>query len=167
MANTIKNRSTEKNSISAKKILNRTVTSAKLARGCIKTEHLNSDVINYFSDSGFTGPTGATGATGATGPQGPNAVTESTTTNLAGFLIGKDSNVDAVNPWIILVGEATTNGVSVAITGGTYLVYNYNGTTVYRFITTSTDANGYPIEDSFYTTLSGGSLSGKICQRNI
>ena len=117
--------------------------------------------------TGSTGAPGAVGPIGPVGPQGPNAVTESTTTNLAGFLIGKDSNVDAVNPWIILVGEATTNGVSVAITGGTYLVYNYNGTTVYRFITTSTDANGYPIEDSFYTTLSGGSLSGKICQRNI
>jgi len=104
--------------------------------------------------------------TGARGPQGPNVVTDSTTTDLAGFLIGKAGSVDAVNPWIILVGEATTNGVDVAITGGTYLIYNYNGTTIYRYISTASDANGYPVEDSFYATFSGGALSGKICQRN-
>lgn len=78
-----------------------------------------------------------------------------------------DEAIEAqVPPWFILVGEATTNGVDVAITGGTYLIYNYNGTTIYRFISTASDANGYPVEDSFYATLSGGALSGKICQRN-
>ena len=123
-------------------------------------------------EAGATGATGAVGAPGPVGaqgpvgPQGPNAVTESTTTDLAGFLIGKAGSVDAVNPWIILVGEATTNGVDVAITGGTYLIYNYNGTTIYRYITTASDANSYPIEDAFYATLSDGALSGKICQRN-
>jgi len=72
----------------------------------------------------------------------------------------------SLTPWFILVGEAATNGVDVAITGGTYLIYNYNGTTIYRFISTASDANGYPVEDAFYATLSGGALSGKICQRN-
>lgn len=70
-------------------------------------------------------------------------------------------------PWSHMVLESATNGVSVAITGGTYLAYNYQGMTVYRFISIASDANGYPTEDAFYTTLSGGALSGKICQRNL
>ena len=102
----------------------------------------------------------------ARGPQGPNSITANTATDLVGFLVGKDGIVIGIRPWIILVGEASTNGVSVSITGGTYLTYNYQGATVYRFISTASDANGYPTEDAFYTTLSGGALSGKICQRN-
>jgi len=106
-------------------------------------------------------------ASGPTGPDGPNFITSNTATSLTGFLYGNGSTVLARTPWIHLVGEASTNGVSVALTGGSYLIYNYNGATIYRFISTASDANGYPTEDAFYTTLSGGALSGKICQRNL
>ena len=103
----------------------------------------------------------------ARGPQGPNSITANTATDLAGFLVGEDGNVRGISPWSHMVLESATNGVSVAITGGTYLTYNYQGAAVYRFISTTSDANGYPTEDAFYTTLSGGVLSGKIGQRNL
>jgi len=83
-------------------------------------------------------------------------------------LVGPDGEIfEGTLPWSHMVLESSTNGVDVPISGGSYLVYSYQGTTVYRFISTASDTNGYPTEDAFYTTLSGGALSGKICQRNL
>ena len=65
-----------------------------------------------------------------------------------------------------IIIEAETDGIEIPITGGTYMVYNFRGQTVYRYITTATNANGYPIEDSFYDNLTAGVLSNKITQRN-
>lgn len=65
-----------------------------------------------------------------------------------------------------IVIEAETDGIEIPITGGVYMVYNFKGQTVYRYMTTATNANGYNIEDSFYATLTAGVLSDKITQRN-
>lgn len=48
-----------------------------------------------------------------------------------------------------------------AITGGNVWSYTLNGTTRYRFVPTAYD----PTEDAFYTTFSGGILSGLIVTR--
>lgn len=65
-----------------------------------------------------------------------------------------------------IIIEAETDGIEIPITGGTYMVYNFRGQTVYRYMTTATNANGYPIEDSLYDNLTAGVLSNKITQRN-
>ena len=65
-----------------------------------------------------------------------------------------------------IVIEAETDGIEIPITGGTYMVYNFRGQTVYRYMTTATNTNGYPIEDSFYDNLTAGVLSNKLTQRN-
>lgn len=76
------------------------------------------------------------------------------------------SNIDFSPKFSEIVIEAETDGIEIPITGGTYMVYNFRGQTVYRYMTTATNTNGYPIEDSFYATLTAGVLSNKITQRN-
>lgn len=48
-----------------------------------------------------------------------------------------------------------------SITGGDVYNYTLNGVTRYRFVPTTYDAN----QDAFYTTFSGGVLSGIIVTR--
>jgi hypothetical protein len=67
--------------------------------------------------------------------------------------------------WIELTSEGRTNGVEVPIASGYYLVYNYKGQTIYRYITTAIDSNGYPLQDEFYSTLTGTILSNLITKR--
>jgi hypothetical protein len=67
--------------------------------------------------------------------------------------------------WIELASEGRTNGVEVPTAGGYYLVYNYKGQTIYRYITTAIDSNGYPLQDEFYSTLTGTTLSNLITKR--
>jgi hypothetical protein len=68
--------------------------------------------------------------------------------------------------WQYLVMNAKTNGVKIPILAGFYLAYTLQGSTIYRYITTARDANNYPLEDAFYSTLSGGVLSNKIVERS-
>jgi hypothetical protein len=63
--------------------------------------------------------------------------------------------------------NAKTNGIKTTINQGSYIIYTFNATTIYRFISTLADANGYPIEDSFYNTLSNNALTDKIAERNL
>jgi hypothetical protein len=49
------------------------------------------------------------------------------------------------------------------IAAGKVYQYTYNAGLKYRLVPSPYNAS----EDAFYATLSGGSLSGKICQRNI
>ena len=67
--------------------------------------------------------------------------------------------------WQYLAMNAKTNGVKTNILAGFYLSYTLQGQTIYRYITTARDANGYPLEDSFYATLSAGVLSNKLKTR--
>jgi hypothetical protein len=67
--------------------------------------------------------------------------------------------------WEHLAINGKTDGVDIATTGGTYLVYTYNGNTIYRFLSTAEDSNGYNVEDSFYSTLTSGTLSDLIITR--
>jgi hypothetical protein len=68
--------------------------------------------------------------------------------------------------WEYLALNGKTDGVEHAATGGYYMEYSLHGNTIYRFITTNEDANGYPLEDSFYSTVSGGVLSNLIVRRS-
>ena len=68
--------------------------------------------------------------------------------------------------WEYLALNAKTDGVEHAATGGYYMEYSLHGNTIYRFITTNEDANGYPLEDSFYSNVSGGVLSNLIVTRS-
>jgi hypothetical protein len=67
--------------------------------------------------------------------------------------------------WIQLTSEGRTNGISIPITDGYYLVYDYKGETIYRYITSEIDSNGYPLKDEFYSSLIGTTLLDLIKKR--
>lgn len=67
--------------------------------------------------------------------------------------------------WINYVSGGQYTGVTTTIADGDVLTYLYNSATIYRHITTATDAYGYPTEDAFYTTFSNPTLSGLIVAR--
>jgi hypothetical protein len=58
-------------------------------------------------------------------------------------------------------------GASASIASGTVLTASYSGSTIYRHITTALDANGYPVEDAFYSGFDGTSLTGLIVARGV
>jgi hypothetical protein len=67
--------------------------------------------------------------------------------------------------WVYLAMNAKTDGIENPITNGYYLVYTLQGNTIYRYITTAEDANGYPNEDAFYATNTAGVLTNLIVKR--
>lgn len=58
-------------------------------------------------------------------------------------------------------------GTETAIATGNVLEATYQGSTVYRFINSTNNANGYPTEDSFYSSFDGTTLSGLLAQRGL
>lgn len=57
--------------------------------------------------------------------------------------------------------------LSKTIATGRVLQGDLFGVTTYRYITDARDANGYPLEDSFYSGFDGTSLTGLIVSRNV
>lgn len=54
-----------------------------------------------------------------------------------------------------------------AITGGIVYTGTYAGNNIYRYISTALTSDGYPEEDSFYETFTGGELSDLLATRGI
>jgi Phage tail repeat like len=73
----------------------------------------------------------------------------------------------ALNDWAFYATNVFYNGVETPALAGLVLQCTYKGNLIYRFISNTNNSEGYPLEDSFYTTFSAGILSNKITQRNI
>ena len=56
-------------------------------------------------------------------------------------------------------------GTSVDIATGKVLTATINGGTIYRYINNTRNANGYPVEDSFYGSFDGTTLNQLIITR--
>lgn len=80
----------------------------------------------------------------------------------AGVTRAADGTVTVGATWdYYAINWSTAPSVNSAISGGTVYTYVLNGTTRYRFVPTSYD----PTTDAFYSTFSGGVLSGLITTR--
>jgi hypothetical protein len=77
------------------------------------------------------------------------------------------ADITALNDWAFYATNVFYNGVETIIGSGNVLECTYKGNLIYRFISNTNNSEGYPLEDSFYTTFSAGVLSNKITQRNI
>jgi len=83
---------------------------------------------------------------------------------------GDDYNTEWIDDantvtWIDVAGDVEYTGVETPIASGDVLTADYKGGTIYRFINSTENANGYPIEDSFYSNFDGTNLTNKIVQR--
>ncbi len=67
--------------------------------------------------------------------------------------------------WIDVAGDVEYTGVDTNIASGEVSECDYKGNTIYRFINSTENANGYSIEDSFYSNFDGSNLTNLILSR--
>jgi len=67
--------------------------------------------------------------------------------------------------WYDYATNVEYTGVETAIASGDVLDCTIDGNTIYRFINSTENSNGYPIEDSFYTNFDGTNLTNLIVTR--
>ena len=119
---------------------------------------------------------GAQGKQGIRGPQGDKGDTGQgiPAGGLAGQVLSKidgtDYNTQWVDDtdtlsWIDVAGDVEYTGVEATIVTGEVLTCAYKSDTIYRFINSTENANGYPIEDSFYSDFDGTNLTNLIVTR--
>ena len=84
-------------------------------------------------------------------------------------VLTKESDVDFDTAWKPKYYDYLINveytGVETNIASGTVLTATIDGDTVYRFINDTKNANGYPVEDSFYAQFDGSTLTELIITR--
>ena len=116
---------------------------------------------------GIQGPQGDKGDDGAPGQGVPAG-------GLAGQVLSKidgtDYNTQWVDDtdtlsWLDVAGDVEYTGAETTIASGEVLTCDYKSDTIYRFINSTENANGYPIEDSFYSNFDGTSLTNLIVAR--
>lgn len=115
-----------------------------------------------------TGEQGRTGETGATGPQGDpgeGVPTGGTARQALTKIDGTDYNTEFKSNWYDYSTNVEYTGVETAITSGTVYTCSIDGGTIYRFVNSTNNANGYPTEDSFYTNFDGTNLTNLIATR--
>ncbi len=112
----------------------------------------------------------AGGLPGAKGSDGEGVPAGGSAGQVLAKVDGDDYNTEWVDDantvtWIGVAGDVEYTGVETAIASGEVLTADYKGATIYRFINSTENANGYPSEDSFYSNFDGTNLTNKIVQR--
>ena len=78
---------------------------------------------------------------------------------------GESGSGTGSTSWIDVAGDVEYTGVDTNIASGEVSECDYKGGTIYRFINSTENANGYSIEDSFYSNFDGTNLSNLIVTR--
>ena len=112
----------------------------------------------------------AGGLPGAKGSDGEGVPAGGSAGQVLAKVDGDDYNTEWVDDantvtWIDLAGDVEYTGVETTILSGTVSECDYKGNTIFRFESTAENANGYLIEDSFYSNFDGTNLTNKIVQR--
>lgn len=69
--------------------------------------------------------------------------------------------------WVYYAFRVEYTGVETPIASGDVLTATFDGNTLYRFINSTDNANGYPIEDSFYDDFDGTNLTNLLATRGV
>jgi len=84
-------------------------------------------------------------------------------------VLTKTSSVNYATAWEPKYYDYLINveytGAKTNIANGRVLTATIEGRTIYRFINNTRNANGYPVEDSFYNDFDGTNLSNLIITR--
>tara|TARA_R110002012_G_scaffold130813_1_gene283378 strand:- start:31 stop:474 length:444 start_codon:yes stop_codon:yes gene_type:complete len=110
------------------------------------------------------------GLPGAKGSDGEGVPVGGSSGQVLAKIDGDDYNTEWVDDantvtWIDVAGDVEYTGVETAIASGEVLTADYKGGTIYRFINSTENANGYPLEDSFYSNFDGSNLTNLILTR--
>ena len=112
----------------------------------------------------------AGGLPGAKGSDGEGVPAGGSAGQLLSKVDGTDYNTEWIDnadtvTWIDVAGDVEYTGVETTIASGEVLTADYKGGTIYRFINSTENASGYPIEDSFYSNFDGTNLTNLIVTR--
>jgi len=112
------------------------------------------------------------GLRGNKGADGEGVPTGGATGQVLAKVDGTDYNTEWVDDsnaltWIDVAGDVEYTGVETVIASGDVLECDYKGGTIYRFINSTNNANGYPIEDSFYLDFDGTNLTNLLVTRGV
>jgi len=112
------------------------------------------------------------GLRGNKGADGEGVPTGGATGQVLAKVDGTDYNTEWVDDantvtWIDVAGDVEYTGVETSIASGEVLECDYKGGTIYRFINSTENANGYPSEDSFYQNFDGTNLTNLIVTRGL
>jgi len=105
------------------------------------------------------------GAQGAQGATGQGVPTGGTARQALTKIDGTDYNTEFKSNWFDYSINVEYTGAETAITAGTVYTCSIDSGTIYRFVNSTNNANGYPSEDSFYTNFDGVNLANLITTR--
>ena len=110
------------------------------------------------------------GLPGAKGSDGVGVPAGGSAGQVLAKVDGDDYNTEWIDDgntstWIDVAGDVEYTGVETTIASGEVLTADYKGATIYRFINSTENANGYPVEDSFYSDFDGTNLTNLIVTR--
>lgn len=130
------------------------------------TNDVNEIVISKRGTQGIQGDKGDKGDAGEGVPVG------GTSGQVLAKVDGTDYHTQWVDDnntlsWIDVAGDIQYNGVETIIASGEVLQGDYKGGLIYRFISSAENANGYRVEDSFYSDFDGTNLTNLIVQRGV
>lgn len=108
---------------------------------------------------------GQQGRQGATGAQGEGVPTGGTARQALTKIDGTDYNTEFKSNWYDYATNVEYTGVEAGVVSGTVYTCSIDGGTIYRFVNSTNNANGYPIEDSFYFGFDGVNLTNLIVSR--
>lgn len=102
---------------------------------------------------------------GPMGPTGQGVPAGGSTRQYLAKVDGTDYNTSWFYGWFDYAMNVQYTGVENSIASGTVYECTVDATTIYRFVNSTNNANGYPIEDSFYSNFDGTSLTNLIVTR--
>ena len=76
-----------------------------------------------------------------------------------------DYNTEWRSNWYDYTMNVEYTGVEATIAAGIVYTCSVDGGTVYRFVNSTNNVNGYPVEDSFYNDFDGTNLTNLIATR--
>tara|TARA_R110001592_G_scaffold237626_1_gene496888 strand:- start:163 stop:657 length:495 start_codon:yes stop_codon:yes gene_type:complete len=139
------------------------------------TSETNKIVISEKGVQGSQGARGSQGEKGDTGDKGDTGEgvpSGGTSGQILSKVDDTDYNTEWTDvtdtfTWIDVAGDIQYNGNETPIASGNVLEGVYKTNTIYRFINGTNNANGYPIEDSFYSDFDGTNLTNLIVTRGL
>lgn len=136
----------------------------------LTSEH-NEIIISEKGVQGVQGEQGEKGDKGDKGDTGQGVPVGGSAGQVLAKIDGDDYNTEWVDgganslSWIDVAGDVEYTGAETSIASGDVLTADYKSGTIYRFINSTNNANGYPLEDSFYSNFDGTNLTNLIVQR--
>jgi hypothetical protein len=121
--------------------------------------------VSKTGEQGRTGEQGPQGDKGDQGDPGQGVPAGGTSRQVLAKIDATDYNTLWRSNWYDYSTNVEYTGVETSIASGTVYTCTIDAATIYRFVNSTNNANGYPIEDSFYQNFDGSNLTNLLVTR--